>query len=149
MQRVSFSITVDAPREKVWDTMLEDATYRQWTSAFGQGSYFEGDWSPGSKILFLAPDPEGKLGGMVARIAESRPPEYVSIEHLGVVQDGREDTESEAVKAWAGARESYTLREAADGTEVLVEMDIDAEHEAMFREMWPRALQRLKELAEG
>jgi hypothetical protein len=32
---------------------------------------------------------------------------------------------------------------------VLVEMDIDAEHEAMFREMWPRALQRLKELAEG
>ncbi|HVR28715.1 MAG TPA: SRPBCC domain-containing protein [Thermoanaerobaculia bacterium] len=149
MRRLHFSITVEAPREKVWETMLGDTTYRQWTSAFAPGSYYEGDWGRGSKILFLAPGEDGKLGGMVTRIAESRPPEYVSIEHLGMVQDGREDTESEAVKEWAGARESYTLKEIDGGTEVSVEMDTTEEHEAMFEEIWPKALQKLKELAES
>lgn len=149
MKRLQFSITVNAPRQKVWDTMLADPTYRQWTSEFSPGSHYVGDWNPGSKILFLGPDKEGKLGGMVARIAESRPPEHISIEHIGVVQDGREDTESEAVKGWAGARENYTFTETAGGTEVSIEMDTNEEHEAMFREIWPRALQKLKAIAEG
>jgi hypothetical protein len=149
MQRKQFTTTIAASREKVWDTMLGDETYRDWTSAFAPGSYYEGDWNAGSKILFLAPGENGAPSGMVSRIAESRRPETVSIEHLGIVTDGREDTESDAVKGWAGARESYFLREVAGGTEVLVEMDLDDEHATMFDEMWPRALARLKDLVEG
>lgn len=149
MQRKQFTTTIAAPREKVWDTMLGDATYRDWTSAFAPGSYYEGDWTAGSKILFLAPGESGAPSGMVSRIAESRRPEAVSIEHLGIVTEGREDTESDAVEGWAGARESYFLREVEGGTEVRVEMDLDDEHATMFDDMWPRALARLKELAES
>ena len=44
MQKMHFSTTVNAPRKKVWDTMLEDSTYRDWTTAFNQkGSWYEGD----------------------------------------------------------------------------------------------------------
>ncbi len=51
--------------------MLEDATYREWTSAFNEtGSYYEGDWNPGSEIRFLGPDDEGSLGGMIATVEE-------------------------------------------------------------------------------
>ena len=148
MIRLHFSIVIDAPREKVWETMLGDATYRLWTTAFSPGSYYVGDWSEGSKILFLGPGEKGEMG-MVSRIAESRRPERVSIEHLGVVRDGKEDTSPEAVKGWAGAHENYTFKEKGGATELLVDTDTTEEYKSMFEETWPRALKTLKDLAES
>lgn len=150
MQKLNFSITINAPKEKVWNTMLEDKTYREWTTAFNEGSYYKGDWSKGSKILFLGPDPNtGKEGGMVSRIAENKLYEFISIEHLGIINDGIVDTTSDAVKSWAGAHENYTFKEKDGSTEVLVEMDINDDYKEMFEGMWPKALQKLKEIAEN
>jgi hypothetical protein len=149
MHKLHFSIAINAPKAKVWSTMLDDATYRVWTEAFTSGSHYVGDWSKGSKILFLGPDPNtGKLGGMVSRIAENRLHEYISIEHLGMVQDGIEDTTSEAVKAWSGAQENYTFKERNGNTEVLVDIDTTEDWKEMFEGAWPKALNKLKELAE-
>ena len=149
MDKLHFKIEINAPKEKVWDTMLEDKTYRLWTEPFMPGSYYKGDWSKGSKILFLGPDPEtGKEGGMVSRIAENKIYEFISIEHLGIVKDGVEDTTSEYATKWAPAFENYTFKEKNGITEVLVDMDINDEYAEMFKDMWPKALQILKELAE-
>ena len=38
-----FSIGIAALRETVWEILLDDATYRQWTAVFAEGSYAEGD----------------------------------------------------------------------------------------------------------
>lgn len=150
MQKIHFSILINAPREKVWDTMLEDATYRQWTTAFNEGSYYKGDWSEGSKILFLGPDPKtGTESGMVSRIKENRTHEFVSIEHLGIVMNGVEDTTSEEARKWSPAFENYTFTETDGGTQVSVDIDIQEEYKTMFEEMWKNALQKLKELCEG
>lgn len=150
MQKIHFSITINAPRKKVWDTMLQDATYRQWTSAFNaQGSWYEGDWSEGSRIRFLGPGENGSVSGMVSQIKDLRPYEYVSIEHLGIVTNGQEDTTSDAVKAWTPAFENYTFKERDGATEVLVDMDTNDDYKQMFEDTWPKALQKLKELSEG
>lgn len=150
MEKLNFSILINAPKEKVWDTMLEDKTYRQWTAAFNEGSYYKGDWSKGSKILFLGPNPEtGKEGGMVSRIAENKLYEFISIEHLGIINDGVEDTTSEAVKLWAGSHENYIFKDKSGKTEVLVEIDITEEYKDMFNDMWVNALQKLKEISES
>lgn len=150
MQKIHHTIHINAPRAKVWDTMLSDATYREWTKAFGEGGYFKGDWSQGSKILFIGVDPEsGKEMGMVSRIAENRPHEFLSIEHVGVYADGVEDTTSELAKQWAPAFENYTFIEKDGGTEVQIDQDMQEEHKEMFDAMWPDALQRLKTLAEA
>jgi len=152
MKKLHFSIEINAPREKVWDTMLADEMYRQWTTAFNPGPYYKGDWSKGSKILFLGPDPQnpqsGKEGGMVSRIAENKPYEFISIEHLGIINDGKEDTTSEEAKKWTPAFENYTFKEVNGSTEVLVDMDIAEEMREEFSEMWPKALEKLKALAE-
>ena len=149
MNRLHFAILVDAPKQKVWHTMLDDRTYREWTQAFNPGSYYKGDWNKGSKILFLGPDPEtGKEGGMVSRIAESKRYEFVSIEHLGILQDGKEDTTSETARKWTPAFENYTFKERDGATEVLVDVDVEDEHVEPFQQMWANALQKLKELAE-
>lgn len=148
MQKLNFSIRINSPTEQVWKAMLEDKTYRIWTEAFSKGSHYVGDWNKGSKILFLGPDEKGIMRGMVSRIKENRLHEYISIEHLGIVHDGKEDTTSDAVKPWAGSLENYTFKEVDGKTELLVDMDINDEHKAAFEDMWPKALQILKELAE-
>lgn len=129
--------------------MLSDATYRQWTAAFNPGSYFKGSWDEGSKIIFLGPNPDGTgEGGMISRIAENRLHEFISIEHLGMIKDGVEDTTSDMVKQWTPAFENYTLQESAGATELLIDIDVPDDYKIMFEDMWPRALQLLKELAE-
>jgi hypothetical protein len=149
MQKLHFSILINAPKDKVWHSMLDDKPYREWTKAFNEGSYYKGSWEKGSKILFLGPDPNtGEEGGMVSRIAENKPYEFISIEHLGIVQNGVEDTTSEVARKWAPAFENYTFNDKDGATEVLVDIDIEDEHAQMFNEMWPEALRKLKELAE-
>jgi len=148
MKKLHFSITIHAPKGKVWHAMLEDKTYRQWTEAFGSGSHFIGSWEEGTDIKFLAPNNEGGVMGMVSRIKTNRPYQYISIEHLGMIQNGQEDTSSEAVKGWIGALENYTFQENNGSTELTIDTDTIDEYQKMFEDIWPKALQKLKEIAE-
>ena len=130
--------------------MLGDVTYREWSESFHAGSYYKGDWSEGSKMLFLGPDEAGKKeGGMVSRIKANRKYEFISIEHLGIVIDGVEDTTSEQATKWAPAFENYTFTEKDGGTAVSVDMEVaNDEFKEMFEGLWPKALLKLKEIAE-
>lgn len=149
MQKIHFSIEINAPREKVWHAMIDDKPYREWTAPFNPGSYFDGDWSKGSKILFLGPNPKtGELGGMVSRIAENKLYEFISIEHLGIIKNGKEDMTSEEATKWTPAFENYTFQEKNGVTTLAIDMDVEDEYKKMFEEMWPNALQKLKEISE-
>jgi hypothetical protein len=132
--------------------MLDLDTYKIWTEVFAPGSSYEGDWSEGSKMLFIGPDENGKMGGMVSQIKESRPYEFVSIEYNGVVKDGKEITTGEEAKEYAGSLENYTFKEMDGKTEVIVDLlgseEIGEELKQYFQDSWPKALQKLKELAE-
>lgn len=145
MEKLKFKTLINATPEKIWKVLWNDDTYRKWTSAFAEGSYAETDWKQGSKVLFL--DGEGR--GMVSRIAENRPNEYMSIEHLGEVKDGVEDTSSDKIKEWAGAHENYTLKKVNGKTELSIDMDITEEYKDMFSQMWPKALENVKNLSEN
>jgi hypothetical protein len=146
MTKMSISERIHAAPKRVWETMLGDATYRDWASVFAEGSYFEGSWEQGKEIRFLSP----KGGGMAAVIAECRPYEFISIKHVGVVKEGGEvDTESEEVKKWAPAFENYRFVQADGGTELQVEMVVTPDWEAFMKETWPKALNRLRALCEA
>jgi hypothetical protein len=145
---MEYTITINAPAEKVWKTLWEDATYRAWTSAFHESSRAETDWKKGSKVLFL----NDKNEGMASTITDNVPNKFMGIKHLGLVADGVEDYDSEEAKKWAGSYENYTLNEINGATEVKVEMggaEIPKEFADHFAEAWPRALNKLKELAQG
>jgi uncharacterized protein YndB with AHSA1/START domain len=147
---MDFRIEIDATREKVWDVLFGEETYPQWTTAFSEGSKVETDWKKGSKALFL----DASNRGMVSRIAENVPNEFMSIEHLGMYDKGVEDYDSEHVKSWAGAKENYTLTEADGKTtlDIFMEMDESEKNKQMidmFADMWPKALAKVKELAEN
>jgi hypothetical protein len=145
MHRLTFSVLIHALTQDVWQTMLEDATYRQWTSVFEEGSYAVTDWKEGSKALFFTP----AGNGMVSRIVAHRPNQFLSIQHLGTVKEGVEDMEEAEAKGWAGALESYTLREQNGSCMLTVEMDTNDEYRTYFEERWPKALGKLKEIVEA
>ena len=146
MQKINFSTSINAPKEKVWEILWNLDAYKAWTSAFAEGSQAKtDDWKEGSKVLFV--DPKGN--GMVSMVAVNKPNEYMSFKHLGEVHEGVEDITSDRVKGWSGSTENYTLKDDSGSTNLLVDMDIPDEFKEMFEKMWPIALEKLKALAEG
>lgn len=148
MEKINFSVNISATKEKVWNTLWDDATYRQWTSVFSPSSYAVTDnWRAGTKVLFL--DSGGS--GMVSEVVENRQYDYMSFKHLGEVKNGVEDTTSDKVKEWNGVTENYTLTETGGNTNVLVEIEgrITKEFKDFFANTFPKALDKLKMLAEN
>ena len=145
IKTLEFKTRIDAPVEEVWDTMLGPEGYKQWTASFTAGSYFEGSWSEGERMLFLAPGGNG----MVAEIAANRPHELISIKHIGQIMDGVEDTTSDSVRSWAPAYENYRFASVPGGTEVTVEQDVLAGYEDFMNDTWPKALAALRALCEA
>ena len=145
VKRLQFTALIAAPVATVFARMIDPVDYRDWTSAFAEGSYFEGTWQTGAELRFLAPSGDG----MFAEIAEYRPNERISIRHLGLIVRGVVDTESESVRAWAPAYENYTFAPTAEGTKLVIDQEVTEEFEKYLVEAWPRALDRLKALCEG
>lgn len=145
MKKGNFSVKINAPKEKVWDTLWNDESYRKWTSVFSEGSYADTDWKEGSKVLFLS----GDGSGMYSQVARNIPNEFMSFRHLGVVKNGIEQPMDEETKQWSGAMENYRLREKDGVTELTTEMDMTDDFADYFEKTLPQALEKVKELAEN
>jgi uncharacterized protein YndB with AHSA1/START domain len=145
MEKIQCAIHINASKEKIWSVLWDDSTYRKWTSVYAEGSHAVSDWKEGSKILFLSPEGDG----MVSRIAVSKPGEFMSFEHLGMIKDGVEDTTSEKIKEWAGAMENYTLVQKDNGVTLTLDMHITDTYKDYFLQTSPKALELVKELAES
>lgn len=144
LKRLQWSVDIAAPAAKVYQMLVGPESYKQWTSAFGDGLYFEGSWRQGQRIRFLTSSGHG----VTSEIAENRPNEFLSVRHLGYIDDdGVEDTSSDAILAWAPAYENYTFTATPQGTRLTVEQDITEDFESM-PEAWPKALATLKALCE-
>jgi uncharacterized protein YndB with AHSA1/START domain len=142
MSRLHFSIDISAPREKVWTVLWDDASYREWTKAFSEGSYAVSDWNEGSTIQFL--DASGDFG-MSAVIEQKRPGEFMSFRHEAEIKDGQVQPPAE----WSGAHEDYRLTGRDGKTTLTVDLDTPDEYRQMFEGKFPQALQRVKTLAEA
>lgn len=149
MEKIKFETTIQAPAEKVYSTMLADATYRQWTAEFNPSSYYVGKWETGAKILFVGISKEGKKEGMIGKIREAVPNSFISIEYVGMMVAGAEITSGAAIEGWAGALENYSFKEVNGQTLLQVEMDTNDTFKTYFETTWPKALDKLKSICES
>ena len=151
MKKLQYKKDIKASAEKVFNTMLgidNIKTYEQWTAEFNPTSTYEGSWEKGAKMYFVGTDENGKRGGMVSEIADIVPFRFVSIRHYGILDGENEITEGDEVEQWAGGLENYSFHENNGVTTVTVETDITEEYRDYFDSTWPRALNKLKDLAE-
>jgi uncharacterized protein YndB with AHSA1/START domain len=52
MQRLEFSIDINAPHEFVWRVLWDDESFRDWASIFVPGSAIRADWREGGGFAF-------------------------------------------------------------------------------------------------
>ncbi|HTF18363.1 MAG TPA: SRPBCC domain-containing protein [Chryseolinea sp.] len=145
MKEIEFKAEILAPKTKVWDTMLNQDTYKEWTGVSWPGSSYEGQWKKGSDIRFIGPDSSGTL----ATITDLEPYRRVVAKHVAILlKGGGEDRTSEGAKGWVGTSESYYFDESNGRTTLKVNMRIAKEWEQMMKDGWPLALGKLKEIVE-
>ena len=152
MERMQFSTSINAPVATVYDKMIGKETFKQWTSVFNpssdyEGGDMEGSWTKGSKVLFVGTDKQGKREGMVGYIRENTPNQFVSIEYAGILDGEREITEGPVAEDWQGF-ENYTFEEQNGSTTVTVDIDVNDQMVEYFRNTYPKALEKLREICE-
>lgn len=147
MKTLHFKISIAAPKQKVWEVMLNDQSYREWTKIFNPkgGTYYEGKWEEGETMRFLTQGVSGSTTGMYSIIVSAKPYDAISLHHMGEVIDGKE-------KPWAAPEdkmfEDYTLTEKDGVTDLKVSVDTKDEHKVMHEASWPIALKKIKALSE-
>jgi len=140
MQKLFFEIQIDAPPEKVWDVLWSDMTYRQWTTAFTEGSFYMGTFEEGSIMKFFDPD----NNGMYSRVEKNIPNKEMKFLHLGEIYGGVETEQN-----WGEATERYILEEIPTGTILKIEIQTPEEFKDFFEEKFPNALGIVKNLSEN
>lgn len=145
MEKLEYKTEIAARAAVVWETMLNQETYRQWVAKSWPESFYEGKWEAGELIRFIGPDGSGTLAEIEAVI----PHQKVFARHVAVLGPGGvEDRTSEVASGWVGTTEAYALAERAGKTTVTVTIETSKAWQPMFDEGWPTALEELKKLAE-
>lgn len=140
METLEYKIEINASPEKVWTVLWDDMSYRQWTSAFTEGSFYIGTWEEDSMMKFFDPN----NNGMYSRVLKNNPNKEMTFLHLGEIYDG-----VEVPQDWGDATESYLLEETEDGTKLTAKINTSEEFKGFFEDKFPNALQNVKNLAEN
>lgn len=140
METLSYEIQIEAAPERIWSVLWGDITYRQWTTAFTEGSFYEGTMEEGSIVKFY----DLHNNGMYSRVEINSPHQEMKFLHLGEIYDG-----VEAPQEWGEATESYILEETESGTTLKVEIQTPEEFKVFFEENFPKALGIIKNLSEN
>lgn len=142
MQKARYSINIKAPREKVWKTLWDDKTFRDWANIVDEGTYMVGEMKEGNKVQFIS---SVSGYGVTSLIEKLTPNEFVLFRQIA---DTKESGKQEREKEWTGTKESYSLQESGGVTTITVEMDVPEGQKEIFDERFPRALERVKILSE-
>lgn len=143
MKTIKKTVKIEAPKEKVWNVLLEDDYNRIWMAEFMEGSHAKTDWIVGHKVRFL----DSENNGIVGKIATKQPYDVIEIVYDGEVRNGEDDFESDSAKAMKGAKENYYLSEDNGTTTLSVESDMEERHFDMVSVAWDKALEKINELA--
>lgn len=142
MKEMQFSIEIHAPKEKVWGTLWQDNTFREWASIIDPGTYMVGDLKEGNKIQFISSQSGYGVTSLVEKLISN---EFLLLRHSADTQnEGKQERE----KQWTGGKESYSLVEKDSSTTLIVSLDVPSELEKEFTVSYPKALEKIKLLAE-
>ncbi|PQA93855.1 Activator of Hsp90 ATPase homolog 1-like protein [Chryseobacterium piscicola] len=146
METLSYEIIIDAPKQKIWNTLFGTETYSEWTQFFGPGSQMKTDWKVGGKTYFVNP----KGAGMISTIDSIEEPNQMIFKHLGMVdENGVEDTESMEIKQWSGCFEKYILIDYDGKTKLHVEVQTEKDWQEHMENGFTKGLEVVKNLSES
>ena len=138
---MQFLVEIDASKAKVWDTLWKDDTFRDWAGIIDSETYMKGALKEGGEVQFIS----GNGYGVTSVVEKLTPGEFLLLKHHADTQDdGKRERENE----WTGGKESYSLTAKGGTTMLTAAFDIPPEMEEYFKINYPKALERVKVLAE-
>ena len=140
---MTFSIVIEAPRSKVWETLWQDETFRIWASIIDPGTYMLGDLKEGSEVQFISSESGYGVTSLVEAVITG---EYLLLRHRADTKENGQETRTDE---WTGGTERYDLSGQSDKTTLTVSFDVPPEQEAYFTQAYPKALEQVKTLAEA
>ncbi len=142
MKELQFTIEIHTLKEKVWDTLWRDETFREWADIIDPGTYMVGELQQGNEVQFISAE---NGYGVTSLVEKLTPNEFLLLRHQADTQDsGKRERENE----WTGGTESYSLTEKDGLTTLSVAFDVPLEMEEYFQINYPKALEQVRELAE-
>ncbi len=142
MKEMQLFTEIIAAKEKVWDTLWEDATFRQWAGIIDPGTYMKGELKEGSEVEFISAENGYGVTSLVEKVV---PNEFLLLRHHADTQDAGT---AERDKQWTGGAETYELSGSSHTTLLTVTFDVPTELEDYFKDTYPKALEKVKTLAE-
>lgn len=142
MQQQHFSINIEASREKVWKILWDDKTLRDWANIIDEGTYMVGELKEGNEVQFISSVSGYGVTSLVEKLIQN---ELVVFRQMA---DTKDNGENEREKEWTGGIERYSLANNDNSTMLTVDIDVPSEQEETFKDVMPKALQRIKILAE-
>lgn len=143
MNPMQFSINIHAPKEIVWKTLWQDNTFREWANIIDPGTYMVGDIKEGNEIQFISSENGYGVTSLVEKLITNK---FLLLKHSA---DTQETGAQEREKQWTGGFEQYTLTEEKNITTLTVSFDVPPELKDYFKNTYPKALERIKILAES
>jgi hypothetical protein len=142
MKEMQFSIEINATKERVWDTLWQDETFREWASIIDPETYMVGDLKEGNEIQFISGSSGYGVTSLVEKVVAG---ESLLLKHRADTQEvGKRERDDE----WTGGEERYSLAEKDGITTLTVAFGVPPELEEQFKVNFPKALERVKVLAE-
>lgn len=142
MKELQFTIEIHASKEKVWDTLWDETTLRDWAGVIDPGTYMVGELAEGNEVQFISAENGYGVTSLVAKVI---PAEYVLLKHRSDTQGSGAEVRD---KQWTGGNESYSLTQHDGATTLTATFDVPTELEEIMSSSYPKAFARVKELAE-
>lgn len=142
MPQLQFTTKIKATKQKVWETLWNDKTFRDWASIIDEGTYMEGEIIEGQTVRFISSVSGYGVTSLVEKLVSY---EFVLLKHMADTKDNGKNTRE---KEWTGGTESYSLIEQDGFTTLTIKTEVPKELEKIFLESMPKALEMIRELGE-
>lgn len=150
MKPVTHSITINAPKQKVWRVLTEHPFVDEWTGGYMDGSTVKGEFGLGEKISYQSPE-----GGVKVVVKEFLPGErLVTVVNANLKPDGQDlqegDEGYEDSKEWIGSTDAYELTEEDGKTTLTITTHYpETFDESTHSSAQSESFSKLKDLAES
>lgn len=135
MKTLEFKTDINAAPEKVWETLWNENSYKEWNS----GNTYSGTWAEGEEMKFL----DAQNNGMYSVVEKNIPQQQMTIKHLGWIMNGEL-----APQGWEESRISYHVAPAEKGSQLTVKVNALEEFVDFYNGYVPKIFAKITELAE-
>ncbi|MFN7161189.1 MAG: SRPBCC domain-containing protein [Candidatus Gracilibacteria bacterium] len=139
------SIQINASKEKVWDVLWSDKSFRDWANIIDEGTYIDGDLQEGKEVNVMS----ASGYGVTVKVEKLTPYQFLLFKQVADIKVGKDGAVEKREKEWEGGSESYELKEKEGKVELIITEDVPENLVEYFDEKLPEVLERIKVLAEA